>query len=395
MKPTIQQCTRVNTAWSQMNENIAIRIYSSFSGELEEKWKRLEEQYAWSPFLTFRWLSHWQAIVGEPALGMKLQIVVLTHKDVVTGILPLGVRKIKGVTVLEWLGGIHADYMGPLLHADYLIPATEFTALWHQISAQIAKHDVVYLRRQPGKLETVINPFVAFLPAKHNETSFQTTLNGSWDEFCKTRFKKKIQLDSRRQRLRVQELGILRFVIADSAETAGTIIDKMIAYKRQRYLAMGVTDYLASEKHRQFYLQLPEGLKKGIAKLHCAALTVDDQIIATHVGMVMNDTFYYLMPANDGEIWQRYSAGRLLLENLLEWAFHNGLKVFDFTIGAEDYKKNWCDSERLLYDYFKPANLKGKAYGKYINLIQKLSKVAFFKKIRKKWLSRSTKQSKA
>ena len=73
-------------------------------------------------------------------------------------------------------------------------------------------------------------------------------------------------------------------------------------------------------------------------------------------------TFYYPMPAHEGGDWEKYSPGRLLLEHLLEWLIQNNLLVFDFTVGGEHYKKDWCDTETPLYETLESITFKGKLY---------------------------------
>ena len=76
------------------------------------------------------------------------------------------------------------------------------------------------------------------------------------------------------------------------------------------------------------------------AHIHFAVLKLDDIVLASHWGAFDENSFYYLMPTFNQE-WNRYSPGRLLLENLIEWSIGKGLKVFDFTVGGEQYKKEY------------------------------------------------------
>ena len=92
--------------------------------------------------------------------------------------------------------------------------------------------------------------------------------------------------------------------------------------------------------------------------IHCAALFVGDITVATHVGIADQDTFYYLMPAHEGGNWEKFSPGRLLLEHLMEWSIQNKLKVFDFTVGDEQYKKDWCDIETELFEKLEAVTTK-------------------------------------
>ena len=71
------------------------------------------------------------------------------------------------------------------------------------------------------------------------------------------------------------------------------------------------------------------------------------------------------MPTYEGGEWVRYSTGRLLLLELIKWSIENGLKYFDFTIGGEAYKKEWCDIEDNLYELINPVSFKGQFYEKY------------------------------
>ncbi len=65
--------------------------------------------------------------------------------------------------------------------------------------------------------------------------------------------------------------------------------------------------------------------------------------------------------AYDPEL-EKYSPGRLLLENLLEWCFSKRLEIFDFTGGGEAYKLEWANVEVLLFKYELSLTLKGKLF---------------------------------
>jgi CelD/BcsL family acetyltransferase involved in cellulose biosynthesis len=38
------------------------------------------------------------------------------------------------------------------------------------------------------------------------------------------------------------------------------------------------------------------------------------------------------------------------------------LKLFDFTVGDEPYKRDWCDIEIALYDYLSAVSVRGWAF---------------------------------
>ena len=81
------------------------------------------------------------------------------------------------------------------------------------------------------------------------------------------------------------------------------------------------------------------------------------------------------MPAHEGNEWNKYSPGRILLLKLIQWSIENGLKYFDFTIGNESYKKDWCDNQLELYKVIKPITLKGLAFINAQSIKGKINKI--------------------
>ena len=139
------------------------------------------------------------------------------------------------------------------------------------------------------------------------------------------------------------------------------LISKMIVQKSRRYRDTGVWDMLSVPEHKTFFEKLVN-IPDDQLHIHCSAFLVGEKVVATHVGIIEKDTFYYLMPAHEGGDWEKYSPGRLLLEHLMEWSIQNKLKVFDFTVGGEQYKKDWCDTETKLFETLEAVTFKGKIY---------------------------------
>ena len=77
------------------------------------------------------------------------------------------------------------------------------------------------------------------------------------------------------------------------------------------------------------------------------------------------------MPAHS-EDWAKYSPGRILLTELLIWSIEKKLSTFDFTIGAEIYKKVWCDKEEKLYETFFYKSFKGMLFLTFIKRLESL-----------------------
>lgn len=338
-----------------------IEIYKAFSSELEHQWRDFERKSIWSPFQAFGWLSLWYDVVGKPLHNIEPQIFVIKENEIVIAIFPTSIRRKAGISIMEWMGGIHADYMGPLLHDEFNCYVPDFNNLWQEIMKLMKPVDIIHMRRQPVTINNVKNPFILYFDVVHNESAFMVDLFSSWDDFYSKKIKKKLRADSSRQRLRLEKHGVLNFKVAESVSEKQNIIHNMIEQKSQQYRNIGISDMLAIDQHREFYSKLADS-DFGSYNLTCSALMIDDKIIATHVGLMNNDIFYYMMPSNLCDDWQVYSPGRLLLEFLLKLSIERNIKTFDFTVGSEQYKKNWCDIEIKLFEYIHPISFAGKCY---------------------------------
>ena len=88
-------------------------------------------------------------------------------------------------------------------------------------------------------------------------------------------------------------------------------------------------------------------------------LTVGGAPAAANLGLTYRGCFYHLLASyDDGEV-ARYGPGATHLNDLLQVALARGFKIFDFTIGDERYKRDWCDTELKLFDFIAAANWRG------------------------------------
>ena len=53
------------------------------------------------------------------------------------------------------------------------------------------------------------------------------------------------------------------------------------------------------------------------------------------------------------------SPGTIQLQELMKLFLERGFKTFDFNIGDEPYKREWCDTETKFYDYVSPVTAAG------------------------------------
>jgi CelD/BcsL family acetyltransferase involved in cellulose biosynthesis len=328
---------------------VKIFVFKEFGAELETLWKGLEPCAEHHAFQAYEWSKFWQETIGGPVFGIKPWIgVVLDASDQPKIIFPLGLRRQHGIRILEFLGGAQGDYLGPLIHADWMPNAENIGAAWDLTSKKSPKHDVRHFAKLPAQWGGGKNPLVEMWRAGFQDNAYSASLPATFSDF-EAGLRTKLKADTKRQRKRLAELGVLKFEVVenDAGWTSG--VEAMIEQKRERCRNMGVPDIFSENSVQQFYREIPRSFGPD-GRAHLSVLKLNNEILATHWGAIYRDRFYFLMPTFAGGKWGTYSVGRLLLERLVEWCIQNKLKLFDFTIGGEDYKKDWCNGEMPLFE---------------------------------------------
>jgi CelD/BcsL family acetyltransferase involved in cellulose biosynthesis len=251
--------------------------------------------------------------------------------------------------------------MGPILHSEWSELEKYFYDSWGKIVGDLIVFDAIHLQKQRKYMGDMLNPFFLHMNNVRRIKAYQVNLADSWNDYYFDHVTRKLRADSNRQRRRLSKIGDVEFINATKSCMKKDFIRAMIRQKSLRYREKGLRDLFSLPQYKSFYEGLADFREEEL-QVHCAGLRVGTTLVATHVGIVHADTFYYLMPAHEDENWGKYSPGRLLLEHLLEWAIAQGLRVFDFTGGGERYKLDWCNSETQLYETLKPYTKKGVLY---------------------------------
>lgn len=337
-----------------------IDIFESFDA-CASYWRAFEAKTSHHGFLSFDWLSTWQKTIGA-SNATKPLIVLLSHDADVKMILPFGIRPYKKIfKVLCWLGAGTTDYMGPLWDShDPSFQAASWPDLWNAVIKAVfakKKFDGMKLDNIPDVWANAVNPMMHLSPLQaKGYYSFSKLDQPSFEDFYQLR-SKNLRQDSKRQRERLLKTGgSLSFKIASTPEEGLKWLPDLFTFKSQRYKEMKVPDLFASKSFRDFYTSIFL-LKTSLP--HLSALTCGEENIALHLGLFHQKRFYYLLPAH-AVAWGKYSPGRILLEELIRWTFAQKGEVFDFTLGAEAYKKDWCSHTQRLFQKKQGVSFLGK-----------------------------------
>ena len=354
--------------------NVTLEIYDQISRS-KIVWEKLEKEGVLTPFQSFSWVSNWYNTIGKEIRQLSPKIVVV--KDELGPILlfPLGVEKKYNLRTLIWLGGDQADYTAPIINKRFNIKNYSIKNIWKKIINEISNIDHFLFKNQIINIDNFSNPLFEILDYHQSGSSTQALILPSWIQYYESMTGSKTRQTDRRKHKKLSQTGTVEFVIADDIPTKNKIIEVMIEQKVQRYSDTNVWNMFSKKEYINFYKNHITADVNNNFQTHFSGLKIDDNFIATHFGIIDNNTFYYLMPGQDTNVFAKYSPGRLLLLELLKWSFENNIKTFDFTGGNEFYKQQWNNQTFSIYEINGQLTLSGKIYYFLLKIIIKIKRI--------------------
>lgn len=329
---------------------------------IEKEWRAFEERADCTVFQTFDWLSAWQRNLGAPE-GVKPVIVIGRHQGAIMFVMPFALDA--GGRTLRWLGASLCNYNGPLLAPDFArrVGPARFLAVWREVRRLLHSrlgYDTIDLEKMPATIGAQPNPFCALRVTPHMNKAYLTNLGDNWDSYYEGKRSAATRRSDRKKQRRLAEHGEVTCPTATSREEIVRTLDALIEQKTASYARLGVDNMFEQSGYRDFFLDMATGAQSA-QLTHMSRVDVGTEIAAANFGLVHRGAYIYLLASyNDGEV-SRFGPGHLQLLEIMRYAIGQGLKVFDFTIGDEPYKREWNDFELDLYDHVAPATLRGMA----------------------------------
>lgn len=355
-----------------------IKCFNAFTDDLKILWESFEDKSVLYVFQTFTWCKHWFDTVGIPN-NYFLHVLIISDNEGHNLMLLPFVRKKNIIWKIEWIGGFQFDYNSPICSKNHFWSEVEFNSLWVKLVHHFKKMNISYchLKNQPEFIESLGNPFFSYLDSYQMHKSNFIDFKIEADYFSKPSLKK-ILADSKRQKKRLNEIDNVSIIFSEKSDCYKNQVAIMIEQKKVQYLELKSKNLLASKSVKSFYL---DAFDNKIQQIHMSCLKLGDKIIATHWGAIFRNRFYYLMPSFDRGEFAKFSPGKILLEELIHLSIENKIDFFDFTIGGENYKKDWCNSGISLSNSAIPITLFGCIVTNYIRLksflILKILKIKF------------------
>lgn len=318
---------------------------------LEEQWRALQPAIM-HPYQELGWYVACARTLATTG-GRRLKVITAWDGDRLTAVMPLVLRRFKGVRLLEWVGARVSDYSDIIVRPG-VDPGEASRTLWRGLW-QGVRFDV--LRLGQVRADALINGPVdsANHRVETEEASFGIPLRwSSGDDYIASRN------SHRRGRLRQSLRQISKhgyeFKVWRTYEPA--VLDAAIEQKQGWARARGVPSFITESEGPAFVHAMAQELAAS-GSLHLSAIQSAERIVAVHVGFIRNDTLYYYMPTYDAA-FAKLGFGSSLRESLLMWACDQGLKKFDLLLGAEEYKQQYETLDQPVRTLLVPRGIIGR-----------------------------------
>jgi len=329
--------------------NYEIKVFSALNSELKAYWQNFEIKSNSYCFQSYEWIENYKNNFTHNNKKYSLCVIVVLIKSKILCILPLEIEKRANVKILKWVGDKHFDYMAPILSEDFNLNKENFIQLWKEINNLLPRIDLTYFSKQPEFINNIQNPFVVFLRNYKDSNTRNIFLPNTWKEYTTAILKKNFYIQNLRKKKLLKKLGNVKFRIINNKNEKKEYIEKLIEQKNVRLSSKGVKNFF-NQEDLNFYKNFEKKELKEI-KTHISALSLNDELIAIHWGVIYKKRFYYLLLSMKEENLRKYSPGRLLISLLIRWSIAKKLKIFDFTLGDEEYKKSWSNRFSTLHNH--------------------------------------------
>ena len=346
---------------------------------LADIWTELEQSGDCSAFQTFAYVSAWFTHVGRTEGVTPCVVVGWDIEDAGAGegplfIMPLGLTRSTFGTKLGWLAAGVSDYQGPVLSKNFSLRVRpgQFKGLWRQIRETLPDHDIVELNSMAQKIGGQANPFMQLDGlSQHASSAHMTRFNGDWDAYYDAKRSSGSKKRDRQKRRKLEEFGETTLVTPTDTAAIAETVNTLIAQKSVAFARMGIANIFDKPGMRDFYVALAtDAAANGLIEV--SRLEVGGAIAATNWGISFKGRFHYVLTSYDEQAeFANRGPGMVQLMELMKHASETGHTEFDFTVGDEGYKADWCEIETLLFDFVEAGSVLG--------LMIRLPKTTFLK----------------
>jgi|SRR5579872_659873 len=333
-----------------------------FRVDFVDDWKRAVARWSGAgqetAFQHPLWFEAWYSAFSSEASPL-VAIVTDSVTERPVALIPLIVRAHYGVRIVEFADLNVTDYNAPILRVGAALGVAEARSMCQALVAALrklpGKVDLIRLRKMPGGQ---LNPLAVL--GRSGSSSLNGNIIAVGDDFEAYRNSiKRMQLP-RSWRVFSRHPGAT-FRMIDTVDEALKIVDVMDQQQQTRMGKLGLAFSLNDSVHAKFYRDLVRrGLPEGYVVV--AALTCDEGVVATVLGIKQGGSFVFLRISNGGNGWKNCSPSRLIIERTMAALHAQGLRRFDLSIGNYPFKRRFGAVQLRLTDASIALTWRGSPY---------------------------------
>jgi CelD/BcsL family acetyltransferase involved in cellulose biosynthesis len=331
---------------------------------IEREWRDFETVADCTVFQTFAWQSSWLKHVGGHARIRPAIVIVRAAEGGILMLAPLAVAA-GPVRRLGWSAGDLSDYNAPLLAPDFAreVSHDDFRALWGEIVKRLRRDTrfrfaAIILDKMPAAVGKQPNPFLALPVSLNPSGAYLSHLSDDWNAFYVGKRSSAKRRRDRTNRKRLNDIGPVAVTTPSDDGGINTVLTVLFQQKARSFARKGIANFLALHGREAFFRALAtDPATRSLC--HASRLDVGSKPAAANCGFIFRGRYYHVLASYDDGAVSRFSPGAAHLHDLMRYAIEHGCREFDFTIGDEPYKRDWCDIEIKLYDHRSAATVSG------------------------------------
>jgi len=335
--------------------------------ESKDTWNKLASQMQLpSIFCTWEWIYTWWEHFGK---DYKLLILFVYNDSEIKGILPLASQR--RIVKNGGLIGNILCYCGSREtysdHVDIICPQKEaelcLEAIFAFLLSEYKEWDVLNLSHISDG-----NPLVTWFQNEDLPYDFEMRqvsiapfihVSCSFDEYVK-RLGSDRRYKLKRNKKRLLEQHNIRYMPhAPTSNSEG--LKYLFDLHEQRAKSKDIESTFIGAHIFDFHNSLMQRLSKN-GWVWLRFLGNEEKIVAVFYGFSFGKILSYYQMGFDPE-WEYYSPGALILMNVFEEAFYNGMEECDLLRGSEKYKTIWTTNHRNLFT----VNIYNKTFDGYLS----------------------------
>lgn len=325
-------------------------------GDAAGQYSALCRQLLFAPAQSPAWISAWAAHASSDLIVIGLSkggrpVMAFALETVAAG--PFGVAR--------FVGGRHANGNFPAVNPTSSVSPAFTATLIRALREARPDIDLLALERQSPVLGGLPNPMLSLSHCRSPNIALAADLSGGFEALLGRINGKRKRKKHRSQMRKFEAAGGFRHLQARTPEEVGRFLSAFFSMKAEQLAKAGLPNCFGSAHTRAAFTALfQKACLKDRPDFVLQALEVGGKLRAVSgAGLAGNRVMCEFTAFANDELAAAAPGDFLFFENIRA-ACEEGFEIYDFGVGDERYKREWCDIETEHFDIFLPVSAKGR-----------------------------------